>query len=63
MMTYTVTWQRGGFTMRGAFAPAEGNMKPNTEWIRRLLIDERAKIMVVDEMPRNADFETRSIVD
>lgn len=49
--------------MRGAFAPAEGNMKPNTEWIRRLLIDERAKIMAVDEILRNIEAETRSIVD
>lgn len=55
MTTYTVTWQRDGFTMRGVFGPWEGNMKPNTEWIRQLLIDERAKIMAVDATPRNID--------
>jgi len=39
-IAYNATWTSGGAIMRGTFAPACGDIKPNMLAVRRLLFDE-----------------------
>ncbi|KIJ15777.1 hypothetical protein PAXINDRAFT_155358 [Paxillus involutus ATCC 200175] len=41
---YTATWTNDGHVIRGTFSPLLGDLKPDTDTIRRLLRDEKVPI-------------------
>ena len=45
MTVYTAQWRRDGNLIRGAFAPLDGDLKPDNEDVRQLLKDDNVPVM------------------